>query len=405
MPYGIEYLRTKLREKKLRVDLRYKYYDMKNQTRYLSKLLPAEYGWLAHSLGWCGKSVDSVADRLSVYDMRNDNFGMMDIYRQNNADILFDSAILSALISSCSFIYIYEDEDGEPALEVIDGSNATGVIDDVTMMLTEGYAVLSRDTNDNPVLEAYFEPGKTTYYTNGKLSHVVTNKALYPLLVPIINRPDAKRPFGHSRITRACMSIQDSAIRTLKRSEIASEFYAFPQKYILGMEEDAQFNNRAATMSTFLRIDKDSDGDRPVIGQFTQQSMQPYTDQMRTCASLFAAEAGLTLDDLGFPSQNPSSADAIKASHENLRLIARKAQKTFGTGFINAGYLAASVRDGFGYKRKQIYETSIAWEPIFEPDSVMLSAIGDGVIKINQAMPGYINDETLREMTGIIHYE
>ena len=31
----------------------------------------------------------------------------------------------------------------------------------------------------------------------------------------------------------------------------------------------------------------------------------------------------------------------------------------------------------------------------------MLSSIGDGVIKINQVMPGYINDNNLRQLTGI----
>lgn len=88
-----------------------------------------------------------------------------------------------------------------------------------------------------------------------------------------------------------------------------------------------------------------------------------------------------------------------------MRLTARKAQKTFATGFINAGYLARCLVDGKSYERKEIYGTEVSWEPIFEPDSSMLSAIGDGVIKINQSMPDYINEETLREMTGIKHYE
>lgn len=404
MPYGIDYLRAKLRKKKFRVNIRYAYYDMKNRTRYLSKLMPTEYGWLSHSLGWCGKAVDSIADRLSVYGFRSDDFGMEEIFKQNNSDILFDSAMLSALISSCSFIYI-SIKDDFPTMEVIDGSRATGIIDDVTNMLIEGYAVLEEDKNHQPTLEAYFLPGSITYYPKDEEPYVVENSAPYCLLVPIIYRPDAKRPFGHSRISRACMSIQDSAIRTLKRSEVAAEFYAFPQKYILGMEEDAEFNNRAATMSTFLRIDKDSEGDHPVIGQFTQQSMQPYLDNLRHMASLFGAETGLTLDDLGFPSQNPSSSEAIKAAHENLRLTARKTQKQFATGFINAGYLARCLADDIPYARKEIYNTEIAWNPIFEPDSTMISAIGDGVIKINQAMPGYVNEETLRELTGIRHYD
>ena len=109
----------------------------------------------------------------------------------------------------------------------------------------------------------------------------------------------------------------------------------------------------------------------------------------------------MTLDDLGFVTDNPSSSDAIKASHENLRLVARKAQRTFGSGFLNAGYLAACVRDDFPYQRRQMYLSTPVWEPVFEPDAAMLSLIGDGAIKINKAVPGYFNSDNLRTMTGI----
>ena len=98
---------------------------------------------------------------------------------------------------------------------------------------------------------------------------------------------------------------------------------------------------------------------------------------------------------------NPSSAEAIKASHESLRLIARKAQKTFGSGFLNAGYLAACIRDDFPYQRKQLYLTRAAWEPVFEPDAAMLASIGDGAAKINQAVAGYFGKDNLRNLTGI----
>lgn len=156
-----------------------------------------------------------------------------------------------------------------------------------------------------------------------------------------------------------------------------------------------------ATISSFLQFDKDDEGDKPTLGQFTQQSMSPYTEQIRMLAGLFAGETGLTLDDLGFVSDNPSSADAIKASHEKLRIAARKAQRTFGSGFLNAGYLAACVRDDFPYRRNQLYLTEPRWYPVFEPDSAMLSGIGDGAIKINQALPGYFTRDTLSDLTGI----
>nr|DAG69102.1 MAG TPA: PORTAL PROTEIN [Caudoviricetes sp.] len=221
-------------------------------------------------------------------------------------------------------------------------------------------------------------------------------------MMPVIYRPDAVRPFGHSRISRANMSIVNSALRTIKRSEISAEFYSFPQKYVVGLDPDADpLEKWKATMSSMLSFTKDEDGDSPTLGQFTQQSMSPYTEQLRTFASLFAGENGLTLDDLGFVSDNPSSAEAIKASHENLRLTARKAQRVFGSCLLNVGFLAACVRDDFPYRRRQLYLTKPVWEPIFEPDAAMLSTIGDGAVKINQAVPNYFNKDNLRDLTGI----
>ncbi|MCI5822567.1 MAG: hypothetical protein MR010_06010 [Lachnospiraceae bacterium] len=399
---GMGYLRRKLNTKQSRVNLRYRYYEMKNVVKDMSKMTPPSMRWLTACLGWCGKSVDSLADRLVFKEFTDDNFDLNHIFQMNNPDTLFDSAVLSALVSSCCFIYISPDDEGFPRLQVIDGANATGIIDPITGLLKEGYAVLERNKNKNITLEAYFIAGRTDYYPKGGMPWSVYNAAPYPLLVPVIYRPDAVREFGHSKISRAQMQIVQSALRTLKRSEVSAEFYSFPQKYVLGLSEDAEeIDKWQATMSSLLTFTKDEDGDSPKVGQFSQQSMSPYIEQLRMFASLFAGETGLTLDDLGFVSDNPSSAEAIKASHENLRLSARKAQRTFGSGFLNAGYLAACIRDDYPYQRRQIYLTKPSWEPIFEPDAAMLSGIGDGAIKINQAVPGYFGVDNMRMLTGI----
>lgn len=399
---GMNYLQNKLETKQGRINTRYKYYEMKNEAKEFQLLKDDRFKWLKEVLGWCTKSVDTMADRL-VFDLFDgDNFELNTIYQMNNADILCDSAILSALICSCSFIYISPDDDGYPRMQVLDASNATGIMEPITGMLTEGYAVLERDKNGKPMTEAYFTAEKTRYYQGKKPVDERDNLAPYPLLVPIIYRPDARRPFGHSRISRASMELVQGAIRTLKRAEIAGEFYSFPQKYVLGMDSDAEpFDKWSATISSFLRFDKSEAGEAPKVGQFSQQSMSPYTEQLKMFAALFAGETGMTMDDLGFVTDNPSSAEAIKASHENLRLTARKAQRTFGSGFLNAGYLAACVRDNFTYKRNQLYLTKPCWKPIFEPDAAMLSGIGDGAAKINGAIPGYFDKDNLMRLTGI----
>lgn len=402
MEYGLDYLRRKLDKHALRVNLRYDHYDEKKQDRDVGIVIPQEIRSMYRAvIGWCTKSVDTLADRLVFKGFVDDDFGIGEIFNLNNPDIFFDSAILSALIGSCCFVYISKAETGEARLQVIEASNATGIIDPITGLLTEGYAVLDRDDYNKAKSEAYFSPYFTDYYMDGKFSYRIDNPTGRALLVPIIYRPDAVRPFGRSRISRAAMYYQAHAKRTLERADISAEFYSFPQKYIVGTSQDKEpMDNLKATIASILEITKDDEGGIPKLGQFQQQSMSPFTEQLRTLASGFAGETGLTLDDLGFVTDNPSSAEAIKASHETLRITARKAQRCFGTGFLNVGYVARCLEDSFPYRRNQFYKTKLSWYPVFEPDVSTLSGIGDASIKINQAIPGFFGKDNLSDLTG-----
>lgn len=399
---GIGYLRKKLDTVKRSVEKRYNQYAMEYTDAVKGITIPASVRNQYRSvLGWCTKGVDSLADRLVFREFVNDEFGVNEIFQKNNPDVFFDSVVLSSLIGACSFVYLSK-VDGDVRLQVIEASNATGILDPITGLLSEGYAVLKRDENGAPKVEAYFTKEVTVFVTDGNpVSYV--NPAGVALLVPVIHRPDAVRPFGRSRVTKAGMYYQSYAKRTLERADITAEFYSFPQKYVLGTSQDSDpMDTWKATVTSLLEFTKDDDGDKPTIGQFTTASMTPFTEQLRTAAAGFAGEMGLTLDDLGFVSDNPSSVEAIKASHENLRLAGRKAQRSLGSGLLNTAYVAACLRDEFAYLRSQFVRTVPKWEPLFEADASTLTMLGDGAIKINQALPGYITAETIRDLTGIV---
>ena len=400
---GLENLQNYLMLKRIRVGVRYVFYEMKNNTFDFGISSPPELKWWNSCVGWCSKAVDSLGDRLDFYGFRDDVFDLSQIYDLNNKDVLFPSAIQGALIASCAFIHVSEDESGFPKLQVINADDATGVIDPTTGLLNEGYAVLERNQFGQPVREAYFTHEWTAYYENGALVDTREYKVKEPMLVPIVFRPDAKRPMGHSRISRSCMSLVGSALRTIKRSEISAEFYSFPQKWITGTDPDAKkLDKWTAAMSAMMKFSLNSDGqDHVRVGQFSQQSMAPHVEQLKMFASLFAGEVGLTLDDLGFPQSNPSSYDAIRAAHENLRLTALAAHKSFNVGILNAGYLAACIRDDYAYTRQQITVTKPIWLPPFRADVSMLSGIGDAIQKINQTYDGYLTEDKLLELTGI----
>ncbi|WP_370567497.1 hypothetical protein [Desemzia sp. RIT 804] len=400
---GLDYLRKKLDQYRRGALYRNKVYDMKDVDAEVGITIPPELRrqYRATS-GWCAKAVDSISDRLVFREFANDAFNINEIFKMNSSDVFFDDAILSALVNSCSFVYISQGDEEVPRLQVIQGSEATGVLDPITRLLTEGYAVLSRNEYGNPNEELHFLSDRTDLYKNGDLYQSYPHNAGYPLLVPIIHRSDSNKPFGRSRITPSALYYQKYAKRTLERSDITAEFYSFPQKYVVGLSQNAEpMDTWKATISSMLQFSKDEDGDSPKLGQFTVPSMTPFTEQLRTAAAGFAGETGLTVDDLGFVTDNPSSAEAIKASHETLRLQAEKAQRDFALGLLNVGYLAACLRDGFAYKRNQFYLTTAKWEPVFKPDASTISSLGDGAIKVNQAIPGYFDKENLRDMTGI----
>lgn len=404
MEYGLAYLKNKLMMLEPRIRMRYGYYDMRNLTFDFGISSPPELQHWNAVVGWCAKGVDAMADRIKFRKFKNDLFALEEILNLNNRDILLPALWKGALISGCDFIYVTEDEQGYPRLQAIDGGNATGIIDPTTGMLTEGYAILERDDLLQPIKEAYFTFDYTAYYEKGVLADWRKNKAPFPCLVPVIHRPDANRPFGHARITRACMSHTGSALRTIKRSELSAEFYSFPQKWVTGLDPSAEqdLDKWAAAMSAMMQFDMNSNGQNEVkVGQFSQQSMSPHVEQLRMFASLFAGEVGLTLDDLGFASANPSSEEAIKAAHENLRLSVKAAHDSFGVGLLNAAFLAACIRDNYKYSRQQLYNTTLQWAPPFPADASMLGAIGDALGKIATNYPNYMDEDKIYELTGI----
>lgn len=71
---GLFYMRYKLESKRARNVLRYDYYEMKNAQQDFNITMPEHFRWLNECLGWCAKSVDTLADRLSFREFKNYHF-------------------------------------------------------------------------------------------------------------------------------------------------------------------------------------------------------------------------------------------------------------------------------------------------------------------------------------------
>ncbi|MCT6811009.1 MAG: GNAT family N-acetyltransferase, partial [Bifidobacterium sp.] len=198
-------------------------------------------------------------------------------------------------------------------------------------------------------------------------------------------KPDAKRPFGRSRISRTVMSLTDSAVRTFLRSEMQAELYSVPPRYFLGVEPELfrdENDNEIPTwklmMDHILAIPKDKDGEKPEVGQFSQYSFEPHSAQLRQTASMFAAATSMPPDMMGVLTDNPSSAEAIDKAQKELCLAAEQCQSWFGPAWERIIDRAQKLAGPDG----SVQAVACQWR---NPSTPSRAAAADAAVKLVQA--------------------
>ena len=220
-------------------------------------------------------------------------------------------------------------------------------------------------------------------------------------MVAITYKPTFDKPFGQSRITRAVMSITDSAVREALRTEISAEFFTSPQKYLLGADRDAfeQTTKWEAYIGNIFAVGRDENGDLPQFGQLSQGSMQPHTDYMRSLAARFSGETNVPISTLGVIHDQPASAEAIYAANEPLIIEctdfndgARDAMRSLALMAI-AGEVDAPIAD----LDDRFYDFTVNFCNPAMPSVVSQT---DAMVKIASVVPGFAGTDTFWEQIG-----
>lgn len=215
-------------------------------------------------------------------------------------------------------------------------------------------------------------------------------------VVPMPYQYELSRPLGHSRITRASMGFVDSAIRTIVRSEVSSEFYSAPQFWLFGakVEQFVGTDRWSALMGRVKALNVEDGEDKPDLQRFTGESPQPHINQLRMWASLFADDQDL---DVKFAdASNPSSADAIFAAKETLITTTREANRGWGRAGVQAVKLAVATA-GTGSPE----EVAGLSAQFTDPAIVSPSARADAFSKLASNIDGFGTSEVGMEYAGL----
>jgi hypothetical protein len=282
--------------------LKYRYYNGKNVLKDFGISIPPSLLSVETVVGWPQKAVDALAVRSRLNAFTGDatvTDELDGIARANDLYNTYRMAVVSELTHSCAAMTVTRGADGMPIIRAHSATTCAMLWDFDRHRIRCGVTVADVDEWGQPVAYNLYEDDCVVAFRRlapGRWAwQAMPQPPSRPLMEPLIFRASLDRPFGMPRISRAVMSITDSAVRTALRSEISAEFFSIPQKYILGTDPNAEpINKWTAAMSAMLEITKDENGEKPTIGQFQQQSMTPHIEQLKMFAAMFAGETGLT---------------------------------------------------------------------------------------------------------------
>ena len=410
------------RAKLARNRLRKTYYDARNTLKNLGIAIPNDgpLRKLDAVCGWPAKAVEEMRDRhiLEGFTSTATESPLLNAILDDNAFRLqYWEATAEELIHSCAFATVTEGGENEPQVVISfhSAEMAAAIWDYRRHRIKCGITVediqQKRGGRKVPVWVNLYTSDAVYQCKREPDSKVwrcerIKNGAGEPLMVALVNEPSITRPFGRSVISRAVMDITDRAMRTIVRTEVAAEFFCTPQKYILGLSDDAADaigqNKFAAYIGSILALGPNPEtGQNPSVGQFSAGSIQPFTEYYRQLAAEFAAESRVPIHSLiSTAGVNPSSAEALTAEENPLISRVNSLALSNGEGLARLAKLALAIAQNKPVDGLSDDERSI--KPRFKnPALVQLSSQCDAVVKLASCIDGFGGSRVALELVGL----
>lgn len=336
------------------------FYDGSRMAPLLGISVPPSMLSFSTVAGWPGTTVDVLEERLDWLGWSSDEsvYDLDRVYSDNMLDVDSGLAHTDALVYGTTFVTVGAGDDGEPSPLITPQSpkSMTAIWSNRKRRI-EAAGAVQRD-GEQVVSATLYLPDQTVTLEYGPGRWVVADRDMHRLgRVPVVQMDNRRRGAaggGRSEITKAVRYYSEAAMRTLLGMEVNREFYSAPQRWAMNTdpskfvdESGNQVGQWTAIQGRVWMVPPNADGEAPPsVGQFDPASPAPYLDQVKGLAMLLAAEAGIPASYLGFSTDNPASADAIRAGEARLVKRAERRQTQFGRAWLEVARLALLVRDG-----------------------------------------------------------
>ncbi|MCA6090954.1 phage portal protein [Streptomyces sp. SCA3-4] len=357
--------------------------------------------------GWPRIIVDALDERLDIDDVRcprdqGAEDALNAIWDANDLAVESQLAHQDALVYGHSYLSVGVDDYGDPLVSVESPQHMSVDYDARTRTVRAALRLISAGSQRSATL---YLPDQTVYLEGSGAGWTVADRKPHSLgVVPVIrlaNRQRIADRRGSSEITEEVRALTDAACRTLLGQEIAREFFAAPQRYVLGASEGSfqgpdgtQRSAWETYIGRYLALERDEDGQVPQVGQFPAYDPGVYGRIVDTYARLVAGVTALPAHMLGYTTDNPASAEAIRSAEARLIKKAERRQRSFSGPWSRAMRLALQLTGATA----PVPAVNVQWR---DPSTPTVAAQADATTKLVAAGILPADSEITLERAGI----
>ena len=370
------------------------YHDGKHRLAFTSQKFRDAFGGMFASFAdnWCQLVVDAVEERLNVEGFRYGSDPKADgdawkIWQANGLDADSQLAHSEALIKGDAFAIVWGDNDGKPKISIESPR-------DVVVAFAPGnrkhrLAALKRWRDDDGTHATLFLPDAVYKFikdkdsANGEWVPKMHTSEPWPLpnplgvvpVVPLTNRASLTSHYGVSEFMNVIPQ-QDAVNKLLADMLVASEYIAFPQRYVTGLEIPVDENTGRPIPPFQVALDKLLVAEDPAakFGTLSAGDLTNYVTGIETLVQHIASQTR-TPPHYFYLGGNFPSGDAIKSAETGLVAKSRRKMRFFGEAWEEVMRLSFKV---LGDPRGDMHETETIWA---DPEYRSEAELADALIK------------------------
>lgn len=309
------------------------YYEGEQRLKLLGLAVPDDLVEFMVIVGWPGTFVKAINNRRVVEGFRlpgqsKADRDLWEIWQANDLDSESKMARTDSLVFGRAYYCVGSpDESGDAPLVTVESPlEMTHEWSNRKRMVTAAARFYTDDsTGRTEQCATLYQPDSTIWLVkNGRgWEEIDRDDHMFGecLVEPLVNEPRTHNRYGSSKMLPV-LTKTDAAARALTNAQLATEILAAPQRYGSGMKksdfQDPETGEQLTAWETYLGAVWSTENENAKFGQFTAADLANFAKIVSHYAQLCSGDTGLPMRYFGQLSDNPPSADGIRADEGRL---------------------------------------------------------------------------------------